>query len=174
MPWEESISRLRPQTRSRKGKDEMITKKAKLFVCFTPVVFADPDRWGCIPAPLRWHILRSLPWVRAWGQSCCQVSAETQETGQSLHLYSRLCSDAPLSVFLQICHYTKLQLCGEWFPPSDSKSWICPFGWGSFCNYFIIIDINNPFIISEHMKNLRCINHILVIFWMRVCCLNWI
>lgn len=44
MPWEESISRVRPQTRSRKGKDEMITKKAKLFVCFTPVVFADPDR----------------------------------------------------------------------------------------------------------------------------------
>ncbi len=31
MSWEESISRVRPQTQSRKGKDEMITKKAIQF-----------------------------------------------------------------------------------------------------------------------------------------------
>lgn len=95
-----------------------------------PAIFAVSDRSGCIPAPLWWHILRTLPWVRAWGQSCCQVSTQTQETGQGLHLDSRLCSDAPLSVFLQICHYTKLQLCGEWFLSSDSSSRICPFGCG--------------------------------------------
>lgn len=134
--WEESINHVRPQAQRRKAKDEIITKKAVRFF-FTPAVFAVSDRWGCIHGPLRWDILRSLPWVRAWGQSCCQVSTQTQETCQSLHLYSCLCSDAPLSVFLQICHYTKLQLCGKWFLPSDTSSSICPFRWGSFSNYLM-------------------------------------
>lgn len=123
--------------RLRAEKAKMKWLQRKLYNFFTPAVFVVSDRWGCIPAPLRWHVLRSLPWVRAWGQSCGQVSTQTQETRQSLHLYSRLCSDAPLSVFLQICHNTKLQLCGEWFLPSDSSSSICPFGWGSFSNYLM-------------------------------------
>lgn len=68
---------------------------------------------GCIHPSLRWHLLRALPRVRTWGQSCCQVSAQAQEAYQSVHLHPRLRPNAALPIFLQICHDPQLRLRGK-------------------------------------------------------------
>lgn len=75
---------------------------------------------GCVLPSLRWHLLRPLPGVRTWGQGRRQVPAHAQETRQSIHLHPCLRPDAALPVFLQICYYPQLWLCGK----TSANSWL--------------------------------------------------
>ena len=72
-------------------------------------------RWRCFLSPVRWHLLWSLSWVWAWSKGCCSFSPQTSETNKSLFVLPRICTDAAVPVLLQICDYSKLQLCGKHF-----------------------------------------------------------
>ncbi len=137
MSWEESISRVRPQTQSRKGKDEMITKKAIQFFflhLLSLLSLIDEgaslhpcDDTYCGPFP------ESEPEVKAVAKFL-RKHRKRVKAYISIHAYAQMLL-YPYSY--KYATNTKLQLCGEWFLPSDSSSSICPFGWGSFSNYLM-------------------------------------
>lgn len=72
------------------------------------------SRWRCFISPLRWHLLWSLSWVWAWSKGSCSFSPQTSETNKSLFVLPCICTDAAVPLLLQICNYSKLQLCGKY------------------------------------------------------------
>lgn len=86
----------------------------------SPSAFSFHSRWRGLTSPLRWHLLWSLPWVWAWSKGCCSFSSQTSQTNKSLLVLPCIRTDVAVPLFLQICNYSKLQLCGKYVSAGEN------------------------------------------------------
>lgn len=103
------------------------------------------SRWRCFITPMWWYLLWSFSWVWAWSKGCCSFSSQTPETNQSLFVLSCLCTDAAVSLLLQICNHSKLQLCGKYIKIWTSAPlyifWYILF-WEEICCFYTLHKYN--------------------------------